>query len=207
MHHWAAPTTFRPPFAMNRSSLKFLVMFGCVLTVLQAGAKLQRPEETLALFDQHRLTIAVPDGFSYQVNHADSGVAQVKMAGAASQVNLDIVFIPDPDEQFKNARSRRELLNDEFNEFVEHSTEHAMQFEELAPRTGTGTYCVFTDTKLVGKTEMPAGEYLHLTAGVKAWPGVVAVFRLFSNDTKSADYQAAMKMLRESVQEKPVPLR
>ena len=36
---------------------------------------------------------------------------------------------------------------------------------------------------------------------------VVAIFRLFSNDTKSPEYQAAMKMIRESVQERGAPLK
>ncbi len=192
---------------MPKFPLKFVLPFVALVSVLEAGAKLQRHEETLGLFDNHRLTIAVPNGFTYEANHADSGVAQVKLADAGNHVSMDIVFLPDPEDQFKNARSRRELINDEFNEFVETSSEKAMQFEELEPRSGTGTYCVFTDAKLVGKTDLPAGEYLHLTAGLKAWPGVVAIFRLFSNDTKSAEYQAAMAMLRESVQERAVPLR
>lgn len=83
-----------------------------------------------------------------------------------------------------------------------------MQFEELRPKVGAATYCVFTDAKLVGKPpgEYPPGEYLHVTAGVKAWPGIVATFTLFSNDTKSEAYQALLKVLRESVHEKPAPL-
>lgn len=82
-----------------------------------------------------------------------------------------------------------------------------MQFEELEPKTGAGTYCVFTDAALVGRSTLPPGEYLHLTAGVKTWPGVVVVFRLFSNDVNSSEYRAILTMLRESLQEKPVPLR
>ena len=35
----------------------------------------------------------------------------------------------------------------------------------------------------------------------KAWPGVVAVFTLFSNDTTSKEYQGVMNMLRDSVEE------
>jgi hypothetical protein len=58
----------------------------------------------------------------------------------------------------------------------------------------------------VGRTDLPPGEYLHVTAGLKAWPGVVVIFRFFSNDTDSPGYQAIMKMLRESLQEKSVPL-
>jgi hypothetical protein len=98
-------------------------------------------------------------------------------------------------------------MNEMFDEYVASSTEKAMQFEELDPQTGAGTYCVFTDANLASQEKRPAGEYLHLTTGIKAWPGVVAVFRLFSNDTRSAEYQALLKMLRESVEEKAGPLK
>jgi len=66
---------------------------------------------------------------------------------------------------------------------------------------------VFTDAKLRGRSSLPPGEYLHLTVGLKAWPGVVAVFRIFSQDTTSAEYQAILGLLRESVEERAVPLR
>jgi hypothetical protein len=95
-----------------------------------------------------------------------------------------------------------------FQEYVPQSAEQAMQFEELDPRTGAGTYCVFTDATLVGKPQLPANEFLHVTAGVKAWRGGYVVFKLFSNDTLSAEYRALLKMLRDSVAELPVsPLK
>ena len=101
----------------------------------------------------------------------------VKLSDEKESVTIDIQFLPDPEGRFANARARKELMHDMFVEYVDSSNEKAMQFEELEPRTGAGTYCVFTDTKLVGKTELPPGEYVHLTNGIKAWPGVVAVFR------------------------------
>jgi hypothetical protein len=94
-----------------------------------------------------------------------------------------------------------------FNTYVEGSVEKAMRFEELEPRRGAGTYCVFTDANLVGKTELPPNEFRHLTVGIKAWSGVLTIVRLFSQDTTSAEYQALLKLLRESVEERPVPLR
>ena len=81
-----------------------------------------------------------------------------------------------------------------------------LQFEELDPRVGSGTYCVFTDARMVGK-KIPRGEYLQTTTGLKAWPGVVAVFTLFSNDTTSPEYREVMTMLRESVTEARPPQR
>jgi hypothetical protein len=129
------------------------------------------------------------------------------LADPKERFSLDCVFLPDPEGELGSARGRAEKLVEMFNSYVESSKEKGMRFEELEPRTGAGTYCVFTDVNLVGKTQLPPGEFLHLTAGLKAWPGVVAVFRFFSNDTTSPEYQGVLKMLRESVDEKPVPLK
>ena len=190
-----------------KSSLKIISLLLLLTTFAAAGAKLQPREEALFLFENRKVTIAVPAGFGYVLNKDDNGIAQVKMGDPKNRVSLDIVFLPDAVEEFKNSRARKELLAEEFRSYVDSSSEKGMQFEELEPRIGAGTYCVFTDSSLIGKADLPPGEYLHLTAGLKVWPGVVAIFRLFSNDTTSAEYQAALKMLRESVQEKPVPLR
>lgn len=190
-----------------KSVLKFFALFCLALAAAPAAARSQPQDETLFLFENRKVTIAVPKGFGYVVNKDDLGIYQVKLGDPKNRVSLDIVFLPDPEEHFKQARARREMLNEQFGDYVDSSSERGMQFEELKPRVGGGTYCVFTDAKLAGKTDLPAGEYLHLTAGLKVWPGVLAIFRLFSNDTSSAEYQAAMKMLRESVQERAVPLK
>jgi hypothetical protein len=42
---------------------------------------------------------------------------------------------------------------------------------------------------------------------LKAWPGVIAIFRVFSQDTKSREYQAMLALLRESLEERSVPLK
>jgi hypothetical protein len=186
-------------------ALRSLVL--CCLPAVCAHAVATPHEETLFLFENRKVTIAVPAGFGYVANKDDLGIYQVKLGDPKNRVSLDIVFLPDPEEQFKQARARREVLNEQFGDYVDSSSEKGMQFEELEPQIGAGTYCVFTDSNLMGKSNLPPGEYLHLTAGVKTWPGVLAIFRLFSNDTSSAEYQSAMKLLRDSVQEKPVPLK
>ena len=192
---------------ITKSVLKFFPLSCLAIAGLCAAVTVASHEETLSLFESRKVAINVPEGFDYATSKNDVGIQQVRLADPNHRVSLDIVFLPDPDSQYKQARARREMLNEQFGDYVDSSAEKGLQFEELEPRTGAGTYCVFTDAKLVGKTELPAGEYLHLTAGLKTWPGVLAIFRLFSNDTSSTEYQAAMKMLRESVQEKAVPLK
>lgn len=187
-----------------KSVLKLLLPILLAQAVVHAGP---RREETVFLFENRKLVIEVPPGFGYSHSKDDLGLMNVHLATPKDTVTVHLLFLPDPEGRFGSARARKEKMVDLFQEYAESSVEKAMQFEELDPVRGAGTYCVFTDAKLVGQSTLPPGEYLHFTTGLKAWPGVLAIFRVFSNDTKSPDYRALMKMLRESVQEKPVPLK
>ena len=177
--------------------------------LLLAGSALAAPrhEETVFLFENRKVSLLVPETFGYASSKDDLGLVNVQLAAPHDKVTLHLVFVPDPERQFASARARKEKMVELFQEYVDNSVEKAMQFEELEPKVGAGTYCVFTDASLAGKAPYPPGDFLHFTTGVKAWPGVVAIFRLFSNDTKSPEYQAAMKMIRESVQERGAPLK
>jgi len=171
-----------------------------------AFAAAQR-EEVVSILDGRRVSVAVPPGYVFKQERDAAGLVQVQLTHADQRVNLDLLFLPDPDGQAGTARLRRERMVELFNDYVADSVERGMQFEELEPRRGAGTYCVFTDAKLVGRSELPPGEYLNLTCGVKSWPGVMVVVRLFSNDRTGVAYRAAMRLLRESIEERPVPLR
>jgi len=177
------------------------------LTVLAVG-NLAAREEFLPLTETRSVSITVPDGFSYKAGANAQGALGIVLTNEKDRINLTVTFEPDLDGQFRTERGRTERLHAEFSNYVEGSKENAMQFTELETKVGAATYCVFTDAKLIGKppAEFPAGEYLNLTVGVKAWSGIVATFTLFSNDTTSAHYQALMKTLRESIHEKPAPL-
>lgn len=185
-------------------SLRFLGFV--VVSILTAFATPSR-EEAIFVFENRKLSIAVPSGFGFASGKDEDGVVNVKLADPRDRVSVELRFVPDPESRLVNARARKEFINQLFNEYVDSSTEKAMRFEELDPSSGAGTYCVFTDSSLVGKAELPRGEYIHLTTGVKVWPGVAAIFRCFSNDITSAEYAAVLKMLRESVHERAVPLK
>ena len=174
---------------------------------LASGTVPKAREQKIALTESREVIIAVPDGFALVTGRDDSGIVAVKLSDPKESVTIDLQFLPDAEGKYAATRARLELMHEMFSEYVDASTEKAMQFEELEPRIGAGSYCVFTDTKLVGKTELPPGEYVHLTTGIKAWPGVITIFRCFSNDTTSAGYKAIMAMLRESVHEKLAPLK
>ncbi len=186
------------------SLFRFLVL-GCALGSLAAAEKAQ--EENVFIFENRKVSVAVPPGLGFASEKDDAGMISVQIADKKNALNAHLVFVEDPENRFASERVRKEKMVDLFEDFVGRSVEKAMQFEELQPKSGAGTYCLFTDADLVGKTELPPGEFRHFTTGIKAWPGVVVVFRVYANDTGSKEYKAVMAMLRDSVEEKPVPLR
>jgi hypothetical protein len=188
--------------------LKKLLLGALLAAAVPAGAaETKAREESVFLFENRRVAIAVPEGFGSALGQDENGMMILRLADPKEKFSLELRFLPDPDGRFASARARREQMVEMFSDMVGASTEKGMQFEELEPRTGAGSYCVFTDAALVGRTKLPPGEYIHVTAGLKSWRGVVAIFRLFSNETTSAPYAALMKMLRESMHEKPLPLK
>lgn len=180
------------------------------LSVPRAVGALTGPSpdvQTVVLEAGRPVAIVVPVGFKFEQARDADGAPRAVLNAADGTASLDLLFLPDPDGRALRLRGRNELMAGIFHEFVAGSVEKAMEFEELTPKRGSGTFCVFTDALLVGKAELPRGEYHHLTVGVKAWEGVMLVFRLFSQDLKSEAHMAAMRVLRESVEERPVPLR
>ena len=180
-----------------------------LLLALPSAAALPAPqpkarEEVLVLFGQRRVALVVPAGFVFSSEKDDRGLISARLTDPQEKTTLHISFLPDPAGELATPRGRKEFLVQAFQRFVAGSAEQAMQFEELEPRTGAGTYCVFTDKDLVGRATFPPGEYLHATTGIKTWPGSLAVFTLMSNSTTGDEYRAIMKLLRESLVELPL---
>ena len=185
--------------------MSFLFRFLGLLVLAGIGTAFAKPqEETVFLFQNRKVSVVVPDGFGFSANKDDNGLMNVVLQHTKESIQLAMTFVPDPEQNFSSARSRKEFIHEQFSEYVPNSVEKAILFEELDPRSGAGTYCVFTDANLVGKSNLPPGEFLHFTSGVKAWPGVAVIFRMFSNDTRSREFQSMIAMLRDSVEEKPL---
>jgi hypothetical protein len=185
-----------------------ILLFLSLLTTVAAGDR----DALLTVFDYRKVALVVPEGFTLErVQEAPNGVVAVRLSGPNGTIDLNLFFVPDPTggELVKSARARKEFMVREFQEYVGASTERAMQFEEFGERGGSaGTYCAFTDSALVGKSQLPPNEFLHITVGVKAWPEGLALFKLFSNDLTSAEYRALVAFLRDAVKLMPLtPLK
>lgn len=187
----------------------FIVLLGAL--PLEAGlvkAKAKTRDESLLLYGQGRVSVAVPEGYVYSSKKDERGLITASIQDPKEKISLHLSFLPDPTGECATARGRKEFMAEAFQHYVAGSVEQAMRFEELEPAGGAGTYCVFTDSALVGQAKLPPGEYRHSTTGVKAWRGYFAVFTLLSQDTSSAEYAAIMGLLRQGLTEQPLtPLR
>jgi hypothetical protein len=196
-----------PALETGPDNVKSLGIFlGLLLFASLGHASPKEQTETIFLFQNRKVTITVPAGLGFQSSKDDRGIISIRLGHPKGQISMQLSFLPDAEGRFANARQRKEFMNATFQEYVAGSVEKAMQFEELDPKVGAGTFCVFTDANLVGKTKLPPGEFIQSTTGLKAWPGVVAVFTLLSNDITSPEYAAVMAMLRNSVEERAPPL-
>lgn len=189
------------------ATLLALALFAPLAYAVIAAKPSAAHEEIVVIPGPRSISIAVPEGFTFESGRDGAGPITVRMAQAKAPVSLQISFLPDPDGELATARGRKERMVAAFQQFVAGSVEKSMQFEELEPKSGAGTYCVFTDESLVGQATLPPGEYRQVTSGVKAWSGCYALFTLMSNDTTSPEYLAALKVLRESVAERIGPYR
>lgn len=191
-----------------------LSLYLLIVAAASAGARRAPSEpamdeqQTIPLSEDREVMVTVPRGFLLSKGVDARGMVVARITDVMEHVALEITFLPDTEGRFAEGFARKELMHELYQEYLRGSVEKAMQFEELETRFGKATYCVFTDAKLVGRSDAPPpGEYLNATAGVKAWPGVVALFTILSNGTKSKEYLAALAILRDSVHERIAPLR
>lgn len=191
-----------------RFALALLALLVAAPLAGTAALSREKAREEVLFLGERRVSLSVPPGFQYTSAKDERGLITARLTAPNERLSLELTFLPDPDGEYTTARGRKELMAQAFQHYVGRSVEQAMRFEELDPRSGAGTYCIFTDATLVGKKDLPRGEYHHVTTGLKSWRGSFALFTLFSQDTTSDDFLAAMKVLRESVVELPLtPLR
>ncbi|MSU23341.1 MAG: hypothetical protein EXS32_05890 [Opitutus sp.] len=183
--------------------LKFLALLALLATAGRVLAKEAARTETLFLFQNHRVTISVPEGYVYSSGRDERGIITAKLVAPKQKVELQVSFQPDPDGRLTTEAGQMAFLAQVCRPYVDGSVERSYHFKSLEPHRGSGTYCVFTDASLVGR-EPPKGEFLNITASVKVASGVAIIFTLLSTDTTSNDYQTALKLLKESF-ESPAP--
>ena len=183
-----------------KPSFKFLALFSLLAIDARLLAKDPARTETLFLFQNRRVAIAVPEGYVYSSGRDARGIITAKLVDPKQKLELQVSFQPDADGRLATEAGQMAFLAQVCRPYVDGSVERSYNFKALEPNRGSGTYCVFTDAGLVGK-EPPKGEFVNVTTSVKSSPGLAIIFTLLSNDTASKEYQAALKLLKESFEE------
>jgi len=174
----------------------------CALLAASGSAVAKDGEEKFILLQERRVSILVPDGYVYSSGRDDNGTLMAKIADPKAKNELQVSFQADPESRLGAESQQMAFLAQACRQYAEGSVEHSYDFKPLAPHAGTGTYCTFTDASLVGRPP-PKGEFLHVTTGIKAWPGCNLVFTLLSNDTASKEYQTLLRLVKDSFEERP----
>jgi hypothetical protein len=194
----------KPPARSMHLVKKNLPVLG-LCAALAFSATISAKEETLILFQDHHLTIDVPEGYLFSSTRDDRGIITVKIGDPKEKIDLQVSFFPDAKNRLATEEGQMSAVAELCQPYAEGSVEKSYDFKALSPQTGTGTYCVFTDATLVKKMPFPPGEFLNVTCGVKSWPACYLIFTLLSNDTTSKEYQTAMKLVKTSFEEKADP--
>jgi len=182
---------------MKQITLTFLVF--SALWSAPCSAK----NETIILSEEHRIGIAVPDGYEYSSRRNEQGAIGVQLVDPGQKISLQVVFLPDPKGEIVGETGQKDFLAGVCQPYAEGSVERSYDFKPLESRGTSGLYCHFTDATLAHSDKPPpAGEYLHVTSGVKVWSGYFLLFTLLSNDTTSKEYRTAFKLLQNSFDEK-----
>ena len=187
---------------MMKILLRSLLLFALLAPARTVAAK--DPVENVIFFLDHRISIAVPEGFIYDSGRDSDGTITAQIADQKQSNRLQVQFQPDPSNQLGTERQQMDFLAATCRLYAEGSVERSFDFKPLAPRSGQGTYCSFTDASLVGHPP-PKGEFRQVTTGVKVWPGWVIIFTLLSNEPASKEYQALLTLMKESFAEKAPP--
>jgi hypothetical protein len=169
-----------------------IVLLLLVLTALAAPAQ---SEETVTVPGRNRLTIFVPPGYSFAVERDVDKNAAVRMENPVWPITIAAFIIAEADPAIvTNEWQRNHLIASALPD----AKEKDYHFQPLHPVSGSGVLCVFTDGRYKSVDELPAGEFLHLTGGVKAWRGCYVFFQIMSNDITSPEYLEALELFQTS---------
>jgi len=147
----------------------------------------------------HRVLIAVPAGYSFEMKAEENGAQAVSMENPIWGISISATVTPTTEADIQSSEWQQNLIVSFCADALSQSAEKDYKFKALEPKQGTGTYCIFTDARLANKKEsIPKGEFAHMTGGVKALKGCIVVFQVMSNDVTSEEYREALGLFKES---------
>jgi hypothetical protein len=166
--------------------------------VLGISAVSAQSDETVTVPGRNRISIFVPPGYSFTVERDADKNASVRMENPVWPIALTAFIIAEADPAIVTEEWQRNELISRVAGALADAKEKDYNIQPFHPVSGTGVYCVFTDARYKKAADLPAGEYMHLTGGVKAWRGCYVFFQIMSNDLTSPEYREAFQLFETS---------
>src|SRR5687767_7158353 len=115
---FAPATEFAPASLRLMSVLSNRLSLLLVPLVTGLGAASKTTEETVFLFENRKVAVAVPEGLGFAATKDDRGLMTVRIQDRKEKISLQMTFLPDAEGRFGNARARKEFMHENFQEFL-----------------------------------------------------------------------------------------
>jgi len=180
-----------------RYVIRALTTIALALLLATSGVRAQS-EEFVTVPGRARLSIFVPAGYSFSCERDVDKNADVRMENPIWPIAITAFIIADSNPAVVTEEWQRNEVISRIASALPDAKEKDYNFQPLHPVSGTGVFCVFTDARYKRVADLPAGEYMHLTGGVKAWRGCYVFFQIMSNDLTSPEYLEAFQLFETS---------
>lgn len=158
-------------------------------------------EHQVVLPSGRPIGVTLPGGMFVQVTEDEEGNPLLEVSNDEESLLLRASFGEQNTSRVSDPDAQRAYLSRSLAVYLEESLERHMRFKSLTTADATGMYCIFSDAHLPRDQPPPEGEWIYLTAGMRAWSTWYVEFRLFSNHLDSPDYEALMDALRDGFRE------
>ncbi len=155
-------------------------------------------EETVTVPGNHRISILVPPGYSFQVDRDTMNNARVRMEDPVWPIAITALIVAASDPAITTEQWQRNELISRIAPTLPDAKETDYNIKPLHPASGSGVFCVLTDGRYQRVEDLPVGEYMNVTGGVKAWRGCFVYFAIMSNNVTSPEYQEAFQLFQTS---------
>jgi hypothetical protein len=163
---------------------------------LALGTGGQAADVPLELPEGERVVVVVPEGWKLARDRGENGVVTARLTDPGERLSLHLTFLPHLDGRLAGEEAQARVLGELIEPYLAHAVEKEARLQPLRAHRAEGFYCLFTDARLVDRRELPPDEYRHATVGLRVAERWFAVFTLFSQDTTSAEYRAALRVVQ-----------
>lgn len=148
-----------------------------------------------------KINFTVPMGYSFEARNNTDGSVGIKMENPVWGIGIFVIIASEPEPAVTTRTWQQSTLISHIAQHMSRARESDYVFKPLTPIKGTGIYCVFSAVEPGEVVEPGPGQSTHVTGGIKAWPGRVILFHIFSNGVKSEEYQEAFDLFSWSFTE------